>query len=136
MEANNQHSYPLWLVPIDIARKLKEIGFKGGVLSEDLTLVTKKQLSGDLGYCTFNLDDFEEGEVPTWEQAFEWFRKNGYHANIDYVFHKKLKTAVGYEYEIIRNNNIWIVDCYFETYEEARNSCLEELIKIYKDGDK
>lgn len=143
MKTNNQHSYPSWLVPIDIARKLKEIGFKGGILSEDLTLVTKNQLSGDLGYCTFDLDDFEEGEVPTWEQVFAWFRGKGLHSfvrikdnsrnEID-EFYKKEQV---WEYMIYRNLDdiIFYSKEYYEfsTYEKAMESLVEDLIECYKE---
>lgn len=130
MKANN---YPSWLVPIELTKRLKEIGFKGGVLSEDLTLVTKEQLSGDLGYCTFNLDDFEEGEIPTWEQVFEWFRSKGLIGNIEYSrdsFFKRtlyvpdVKDKDGY---FVSVSSMIII-----TYEEAREELVEMMIEVLK----
>ena len=130
MKANN---YPSWLVPIELAKKLKEIGFKGGVLSEDLTFVTKDQLSGDLGYCTFDLDDFEEGEIPTWEQVFQWFIDKGIIGNIVYLrdsFFKKtfynveIKDKEGYL--VSMSNKIT------DIYEEAREELLKMMIEFLK----
>lgn len=131
-----KENYPSWLVPLDIAIKLKEIGFEGGVLSKDLALVTKNQLSGDLGYCTFDLDDFEEGEVPTWEQVFAWFRKKGFYAYIKkksipdrYVFYIEYGMTI-YSKENLRDEMLP------KTYEEARKQLVGKLIELYKDGDK
>lgn len=143
METNNQHSYPSWLVPIDIAQKLKEIGFNGGILSEDLTLVTKTQLSGDLGYCSFNLDDFENGEIPTWEQVFAWFREKGLHSFVRmkdtsrYRIDEFYKEEPSWEYMIYRNPDdiIFYSKEYYEfsTYEKAMESLVEDLIDYYKE---
>ena len=140
MKANN---YPSWLVPIELTKRLKEIGFKGGVLSEDLTLVTKEQLSGDLGYCTFNLDDFEEGEIPTWEQVFEWFRSKGLIGNIEYSrdsFFKRTLYVPDATLLYINGIETKDKDGYFVsvssmiiiTYEEAREELVEMMIEVLK----
>lgn len=131
-----KENYPSWLVPSDIAKELKGIGFEGGVLSEDLTLTTKTQLSGDLGYCTFNLSDFEEGEVPTWEQVFEWFRNKGFYAYIKkksipdrYIFYIEYGLTI-YSKENLRDEMLP------KTYEEARKQLVEKLIELCKDENK
>lgn len=82
MKTNN---YPNWLVPIKTAKKLKEIGFdEPCLLSYDLTLETNFQLSGDLGYCTFSINDFDNGDIPTWEQVIEWFIEKNLIGTIEY----------------------------------------------------
>lgn len=131
MKNITKENYPSWLVPLEIVKSLKEIGFKGGVLSEDLTLVTKKQLSGDLGYCAFNLDDFEEGEVPTWEQVFEWFREKGLVGVI--VTNEILNEGDPLYFPIVDDldGDYYTLDNYY-TYEEAREALVNKLIELYK----
>jgi hypothetical protein len=153
MKGMLEENYPSWLVPIYLAKKLKEIGFKGGVLSRDLTLETKEQLSGDLGYCTFTLDDFEEGEIPTWEQVFEWFREKGLHSfikvfctNLEFdkrdaerlknpiTFYKyvKGKDALGtFSFSIQNYSEISSYNT-FRTYEKCREELVKSLIDDYK----
>ena len=131
-----KENYPSWLVPLDIAIKLKEIGFEGGVLSKDLTLVTKEQLSGDIGYCTFELDDFEEGEVPTWEQVFEWFRAKGFYSYIKKKsFPERYIYYIGYGLTTYSKENLRD-ELLPKTYEQARKELIEKLIELCKDGDK
>ena len=100
MENNN---YPNWLVPIDIAEKLKEIGF------DSLEIFVDKSGSWYRGDEIFDYDnngDFitysvketylrgDKDFIPTYnyEQVFEWFREKGLHCyieatktNIEYV---------------------------------------------------
>lgn len=111
MKTNN---YPSWLVPIDVAKKLKEIGFnepclvenvethsedynfinfkeemysEAIVLLEDVEFVSNKDLKDKLGiYKNFVL----RTAIPTWEQVFEWFRKKGLHSHIE-VFYTNIK---------------------------------------------
>ena len=138
-------NYPNWLVPLEIAKELKEIGFDEPCIfsySEGIGITACiRANSGDEP----NLTDFIIGgnspgspltDIPTFEQVFSWFRKKGYKANIDYVFHADLKCKIGYLYEIIHNFSWECYSNYFETYEIARKKCLKDLIKFYKNENK
>ena len=153
MKNNN---YPNWLVSLDIAKKLKEIGFNEPclvenvethsedynlinfeedmcsditVMLEDVIFVENKKLENELGiYKHFVL----RTAIPTWEQVFEWFREKGYHGVI----------AVGDESGEVNEYSYCInylneLSSDFEqdshlTYEEAREALVKALIQTYK----
>jgi hypothetical protein len=130
--------YPDWLVPLELSKELKKIGFNEpcyfkydseGVFFSDYVNATEK---GEfLANIYINLRE-GLGNIPTWEQAFSWFRKKSYEANIDYVFHPDLKCKIGYLYEIIYDFTWEKFESYYISYEIARKECLKELIKLYK----
>ena len=133
-----------FLVPVEIAKELKEIGFNEPclfVLNPHNTLILSSEVhdkgiidirkikprsNGKLG------EDF--CSVPTYEQVFAWFRKKG-------LFHSIILVKDFIEDEIlfsceIRNSNADIITMFTSnTYEEAREELLKRLIKIYKDGN-
>ena len=135
--------YEEFLVPIEIAKELKEIGFNEPclfVLNPHNTLILSSEVhdkgiidirkikprsNGKLG------EDF--CSVPTYEQVFAWFRKKG-------LFHSIILVKDFIEDEIlfsceIRNSNADIITMFTSnTYEEAREELLKRLIKIYKNG--
>ncbi len=122
--------YPDYIVPLNIAKELKIIGFKSKVY---FYYINDKEYRGL--YTARKPEDFNKNttiSIPVWEQVFLWFRNKGYDVNISYVFHPKLKCCVGYMYEIIYNYERIKSDNYFNSYEAARKICLEELIKTYK----
>ena len=153
MKNNN---YPNWLVSLEIAKELKEIGFNEpclvenvethsedysfinfeeemcsdvSVMLEDVVFVKNQFLEDDLGiYKHFVL----KTAIPTWEQVFEWFRSKGYHGVI----------AVGDESGEV-NEYSYCIDYLNElssdfeqdshlTYEEAREALVKALIRTYK----
>lgn len=135
--------YEEFLVPVSIAKELKEIGFNEPclfVLNPHNTLILSSEIhdkgiidirkikprsNGKLG------EDF--CSVPTYEQVFAWFRKKG-------LFHSIILVKDFIEDEIlfsceIRNSNADIITMFTSnTYEEAREELLKRLIKIYKNG--
>lgn len=134
MKNNN---YPNWLVPLEIAIKLKEIGFhelvqnsyysnKGTECILSSTLRLEKKSLADANILNFLVS------LPTWEQVFEWFRSKGYHGVI----------AVGDESGEVNEYSYCInylneLQCDFEqdshlTYEEAREALVKALIQTYK----
>lgn len=152
MKNNN---YPNWLVSLEIAKELKEIGFNEPclvenvethsedynlinfeedmcsditVMLEDIIFVENKKLEDELGiYKHFVL----RTAIPTWEQVFEWFRSKGYHGII---------AAKGEDGE---NEYSYCIDYLNElssdfeqdshlTYEEAREALIKALIRTYK----
>ena len=140
----NTQNYPNWLVPLDIAIKLKGIGFDkpspfvlqygevqiltcydfwhAGVIDIEVTI--------DKDLERVNSD--ETTVVPTWEQVLEWFREKGYHGVI----------AVGDESGEVNEYSYCInylneLQCDFEqdshlTYEEAREALVKALIQTYR----
>ena len=98
-EINN---YPSWLVPIELAVKLKEIGFNeycpffvypndDEVFISGTVTVEEDWLDEDnCGEVIIDLSVIKCGKfnklnfqtIPTWEQVFAWFRKKGLHSHI------------------------------------------------------
>ena len=110
-------NYPNWLVSLEIAKELKEIGFKEKCLCYWHEYFHRIECSTSL---------------PTWEQIFEWFRERGYHGII----------AVGDESGEV-NEYSYCIDYLNElssdfeqdshlTYEEAREALVKALIQTYK----
>lgn len=90
-------NHPNWLVPLDIARKLTEIGMTN---SEILVCNDKyygwykaeqmydRDRDGDT-YTAEEIYEFGNSNLEytfTWEQVFEWFRHKGYYVNIKIHF--------------------------------------------------
>jgi hypothetical protein len=137
MKNNN---YPTWLVPLEIAKELKEIGFNEPCIfsySEGIGITACLRYgSGEEPY----ISDFIVGgntpnspyiDLPTYEQVFEWFREKGYHGVI---------AARGEDGE---NEYSYCIDYLNElssdfeqdshlTYEEAREALVKALIQTYK----
>lgn len=139
MEKNN---YPSWLIPIDIAKKIKQIGF-----DEECCFVL---VSNDkkVGFTTkhkaqyYFVDDIDKVNynketnicsIPTWEQVFEWFRSKGYESEIINHYSKDLKCKVGYRYFIVFNNSETFEDGFYETYEKTREELVNKLIEFYNE---
>ena len=152
MKNNN---YLNWLVSLEIAKELKEIGFNEPCLvenvethSEDYSFINfEEEMCSDVSVMledvVFVKNQFLEDElgiykhfvlktaIPTWEQVFEWFRSKGYHGVI---------AARGEDGE---NEYSYCIDYLNElssdfeqdshlTYEEAREELVKALIQTYK----
>ena len=152
MKNNN---YPSWLVSLEMAKELKEIGFNEPclvenvethsedynlinfeedmcsditVMLEDVIFVENKKLEDELGiYKHFVL----RTAIPTWEQVFEWFREKGMFHSICIV--DDLLEGVKYFEAEIRDKNADII-CILKrlTYEEVREALVKALIQTYK----
>lgn len=137
------YKYPTWLVPLDIAKELKEIGFNKKAMfyffSGDTTF--KCSISEDipLDYILpiedIELDNYNRkgfyASIPVWEQVFEWFREKGMFHSICIV--EDLLEGVKYfETEIRDNNGDIICILHRATYEEAREALVKALIRTYK----
>ena len=147
----NTQNYPTWLVPLDIAKELKEIGFNEYCpffvypnddevfISGTVTVEEDWLDEGNYGEVIIDLSVTECGKfnkynfqtIPTWEQVFEWFREKGYHGII---------AARGEDGE---NEYSYCIDYLNElssdfeqdshlTYEEAREALVKALIQTYK----
>ena len=132
-----------FLVPVEIAKELKEIGFAKPclfVLNHCNTLILSSEVhdkgiidirkikprsNGKLG------EDF--CSVPTYEQVFAWFREKGLFHSITIV-EDLIEGNIFFDSEI-RNTDADIVTMFTrDTYEEAREKLLKRLIKIYKEN--
>lgn len=128
--------YPDFVIPLSIAKELKNIGFKCRTCFyysfEDLALfvISKPENSNKKCY---------EGKyisIPTWEQAFSWFRNKGFIATIEYGSFYSEDNSYSFAYRItdISNEIMFYSPNYkkYETFESARKECLKSLINIYK----
>lgn len=149
----NKLNYPTWLVPLDIAKKLKEIGF-----NEHCVFYTRVSINDtytpaqNISVCNDNYNRLVPGGIkneelsetetivaislPTWEQVFEWFREKGYDSYIGLESHSYIDEGNYYYFEITKSNlyNIsqldWKGD--FDDYNEAREALVKVLIRTYK----
>jgi hypothetical protein len=74
-------------------------------------------------------------EIPTYSQAFRWFREKHYLISSIYQLSVNVKSGLSsFEYMIDKLNNLglsqFIEDFPYNTYEEAELACLENLIEI------
>lgn len=141
----NTQNYPTWLVPIDIAKELKEIGFDTPCHCYIALAISGK------GYQCIEIGDRIHNEVynsielrdikrinynkqkgcislPSWEQALAWFREKGYYGNLEATS----KGTSAYIFTpFLDQGSSWDI-AYKESYEEVRETLLLKLIDIYK----
>ena len=126
-----KNEYPDWLIPLKLAKELKEIGFRNNSCFyysfEDSALFVFSKPEN------YNKKD-NKGKyvtIPTWEQVFEWFREKGLFHSI-HISEDLLHRVKFFEAEI-RDKNADII-CIISklTYEEARKALINKLIEIYE----
>lgn len=147
-----ENNYPTWLVPVETAIRLKEIGFNEYCVH--YTRVAKnadETLEKIISVCHDHYGRMTPGirnsghidtettigvSIPTWEQVLEWFRGKNLIGTIEYEdFYPDDKTC-DYAYCIM--NKLGKVLFYspnyntYETYEEARKALINHLIRFYK----
>ena len=137
----NTQKYPTWLVPLDIAKELKEIGFNDPChfyyqndYSEYLKTgdpnkyhIISDSLAANRKNANHNNSDIAIS-APSWEEAFAWFRAKGYYGNLEAT---SKGTSAYIFYSELDNGEFWEF-AYEETYEKARELLLLKLIDIYK----
>ena len=76
--------------------------------------------------------------LPTFSQAFRWFREKDYYSEIR-VGCTQIDGGIGYEWWVWKPNGIeeWSIqipgeEWSYETYEEAEQACLDKLIEIVR----
>lgn len=112
-------------IPYEQALALKELGF------DEPCFKCKVIGQEHLDYTPTDYDDFPEQKekevlIPTFSQAFRWFReKYDLHSYIDRVYGKGFYV---YEYFIDKDNQCFNL----KRYEEAELECLKKLIEIVK----
>lgn len=140
---NNTKNYPTWLVPLDIAIKLKEIGYKENCyfeFNEDngLTLETLERESSIIGIddLLFGTNEcWQDVSVPTWTEVLAWFRERGYESYIKLESHSHFDEGNYYYFEITEPN-LYQLDFQggFDNYNEAQEALVYKLIEIYKNN--
>ena len=128
MKNNN---YPNWLVPIEIAKELKEIGFDTPCSFYYDELLLKISPYHDEEFSTTNWNDklFRYCvSLPTWEQVFEWFREKGFRISLEN--HEDSTKFMFYNMEIENGKHF---KGGFSNYNKARKSLIKELINNYKE---
>lgn len=133
--------YPTWLVPLDIAKKLKKIGFDKACVyytNEQLIASTKPytydslkthiyKRNGALITDISNHNIFKNRiSVPVWDDVFEWFREKKLFSTIDFLCNCYIYHIKHTETPFFTSGN------YTETYNEVRETLLLKLIAIYK----
>lgn len=136
-------NYPTWLVPLEIAKELKEIWFDEPcnhyvrISNDDIKLKINHSSIGlvilkrNSEYLNDDIASFVT--IPTWEQVFEWFREKGFECFIEIDYQSTFEECCYYCY-VITNQRGRTIDCksYFDDYNEAREALVIELIKTYK----
>ena len=143
MKTNN---YPSWLVSVEIAEKLKKIGFNTNtvfIYNEEnepkimFGLNTFEEVDGQSNLeieqlCLQQEADMETYEciLPTWEQVFAWFNGKELFHSINIA--NEIPKGKYFRAKIYKNSGeiIKLIDC--ETYEEAREELVNKLIKMYE----
>lgn len=131
MKNNN---YPTWLVPIEIAKELKEIGFNTPCSFYYDEKLLKISPWHDEEFAVTNWNDklFRYCvSIPTWEQVFEWFREKGMFHSICFV-DDLLRDVKYFEAEIRDDNGDIICILSQVTYEEVHEALVKALIRTYK----
>nr|DAQ17115.1 MAG TPA: hypothetical protein [Caudoviricetes sp.] len=129
------NKYPNWLVSFEIAKQLKEIGFKEKCLCYWHEHFHRIECSTDdedrlcPEYYDYNTDE-STTSLPTWEQVFEWFREKGL-----YSFLRVNIPDLSVSYFIYDKDGYIEENGHRSTYEDAKNDCVKELIKIYKENE-
>ena len=135
-------NYEEFLVPIEIAKELKEIGFDKPCLFDYRNDNIYLEGSASVGFSldpdntdfVATIDGLEEVvnqegaywvTIPTYDQVFAWFREKGLYGNIE----------AGSKYNsiyIFSDNDLNMGSNIYPTYEEAREELLKKLINIHK----
>jgi len=150
MKNNN---YPTWLVPIEIAKELKEIGFNEPCHFQFLYYhgwEMLKKRGDEYGFITSNScrayvvenhNGIGKLSVPTWEQVFQWFREKKIYGNVNQEWeYGRYNSPIGLNYFYVINDcrkkkinkTKAIVNGGFDNYEEAREELVKVLIQTYK----
>ena len=133
MKNNN---YPNWLVSLDIAKELKEIGFDTPCSFYYDEKLLKISPWHDEEFVVTNWNDkiFRYCvSLPTHEQVFECFREKGFESYIRLESHAHFDEGNYYYFEITKSNLHqldWQGD--FDDYNEAREALVKALIRTYK----
>lgn len=121
---------PNWLVSLEIAKELKEIGFdmvcQNWQAYESFVSVNFTYLD------RYRKNNYDVTTIPTWEQVLEWFREKGYIGTINFVYIDKNN----FYYKLRINGKCNFIDEEkFTNYEDAREKLINKLIETYKTNE-
>ena len=126
----NKLNYPNWLVPLDIAKELKEIGFDEPcnhyvrISNDDIKL---KINHSSIGWVILKDDIASFVTIPTWTDVLAWFRKKNLVGLVSYRYRDK--NNKGFSFEILDEDaDVFL----YKTYEQAQEALVYKLIEIYK----
>ena len=133
----NKLNYPNWLVPLDIAKELKEIGFDEPcnhyvrISNDDIKLKINHSSIGwvilkrNSEYLNDDIASFVT--IPTWTDVLAWFRKKNLVGLVSYRYRDK--NNKGFSFEILDEDaDVFL----YKTYEQAQEALVYKLIEIYK----
>ena len=118
-------------VTYEIAIKLKQLGFNEVCLAHwigDNLVISYTQSS-------FSLKNNSTVLAPLWQQAFDWFREKYNHSGEVYFYSSADFGKWHFDIEPLkldRERYTTPIKGGFETYNLARQACLEKLIEIFK----
>ena len=134
----NKENYPTWLVPLEIAKELKEIDFNEHCLfafsteKNDLYIIQRYKKDcvwyDDISLFYEPVVPTDSFLVPTWTDVFAWFRSKGLFGYVDRLTLVKNKEVYKFYIKCVTN----IISDSFKTYEEAREALVKALIRTYK----
>ena len=143
------NEYPNWLVPLDAAKKLKDLGFNEPCIfsySEGfgITACLRIGASDEPLISDFiiggNTPNSPLTDLPTWGQVLKWFRDKKIYGNVNQEweygnYNSPRKLTYFYVINDCRKVDIKKTEpalCGgFDSYEEAREYLLNRLIEIY-----
>lgn len=118
--------YPSYIVPLNIAKELKIIGFKSKVY---FYYINDKEYRGL--YTARKPENFNKNttiSIPVWEQVFDWFRRKKLFGIIDY------NGSNYYSYRILIMGTPSVVsdNKVYPIYHFCRKALVNKLIEEYK----
>ena len=144
MKKMKNNNYPNWLVPLEIARKLKEIGMTGSefvVCNDEHYGWYRNEEMYDYDndgefiiYTALEASEWKNSNLEptyTWEQVFEWFREKKIYGNVNQEWeYGRYNSPIGLNYFYVIN------DCrkkkINKTKAIAREALVKALIQTYK----
>jgi len=143
-------NYPNWLVSIETAKKLKEIGFDKPTQNRTLisALESKRYKEENKIWSSeyvlkegyYNSNETKDGlSIPTCEQVLEWFREKGLYGIVLVDGTYPYSDIEAFSFEIMKKNRDVVYNSeddstdVFNSYEEAREALVNKLIEIYED---
>lgn len=129
----NTQKYPTWLVPLDIAQELKEIGFNEYCCfywDNHLNLVDC--YNDENGYP--DLEGYNSNKhqikcsLPTWTEVLAWFRERGYKITFKDI---NIGTQCAFYHLDIKEGHTF--SHFAKKYEKAREGLVMKLIEVHKE---
>ena len=127
-------NYPNWLVPIEIAKKLKEIGFDKKCYFTVLPRGLCGAATFDADYlglqdANFKVSSMYGGyNLPFWTDVFEWFNQNGLFGVVEYEGNEiyVIKIIIKGSHSVRTDNKK------YNSYYSCKCALINNLIELYK----